>query len=408
MICSECLKNIGLVMTAKKFGKVDETACPKCGSLIGLKIDKDTALKIMDHFFIKGSIDLRVGNHYPKYRLLEEFKKISHPLPVSKDIEDDIELLSGLTEHTVDLNLSRLRNLAKFGKFADKYRELINQPSSDSAWKEMNLMLEEMISGFEILSLTEGTRVFTVAANLNEDISTKNAQLFDPVKKETISLEGDRFGGGRRAIFYGAYDINTALFEAHPGFFEELSLGIFETTRKLKILNLENLRKNYDSFDEAERLLSFSSSIIYKQEYLASVFLAKKAAEMGFDGIQYCSYYSKVRNSRNLSLAIFGFPIRDQILDAKGFNRVSIKQVRYDYALGPNFQRQLESKMIGEMSIAAGTEVAATSKEWDKVLNIDIHTLADFVRMERTREFITSMLKNEGQDTHLREKHDMQ
>jgi hypothetical protein len=94
--------------------------------------------------------------------------------------------------------------------------------------------------------------------------------------------------------------------------------------------------------------------------YEISQDIAKAAKSSGIDGIAYPSYFSLVRtgtppfetaygisvrripvlvnmpgNQMIRNLAIFGYPIREKIVNVKCINRLIIKQVTYDVCFGP-------------------------------------------------------------------------
>lgn len=387
MICSNCLLDPGLRIAAENIGILDTIICSSCGSAEGKKINKAKAKELMEEFFEIGSVDLRVGNQQPKYCLNEGLGKIIYPLPINSELTADVAELSALSECTLDLNYSRNTILGRRGYFADTFSELTNQPETPELWDKIDSLLRETVDKFEIDEKPTGTKLFRIKRDLKEDISVTNSNLFDPPNGQTNSKEKkyrDRFGGDGIPVFYAALDVDTCLFEVHPGFQEELTVGVFESTKPLKLLNLDFVKGITTSGDENHRLSSFVIQEMYGRDYTVCQYLSYMAVKMKFDGLEYPSFYSKVRDIRHLNVGLFGRPIQNGTLKAVGFSRIAIQKVEYDFALGPNFYQQLETKLVNEVSSSPinGKQQESQSHIF-RSEDVDIHTLANAIKFRR-------------------------
>jgi len=395
MICSECFMDFGLRWVAKKVGEANGAICANCGSSSGAKLTKDKALEVMRVFFEEGSIDLRVGNRQPKYRVRDGEERHYESLALTPDLLSDCRLLSTVLKHTVDLNYARFTNLGIWG-FLGKLREITLKRPSEKSYDELDQLLAETLSKFKKEKLEAGQVIYRVKPNLDQDINAENATLFDPSIPRGDSDElRDRFSGSVIPIFYGAFDTETCLFEVRPAYHEELTLGIFETTKELHLLNLEVVNPEVEDSHDREDLLSFVSRMLYRKDYQLTTYFGIMAYRLGFDGIMYCSYYSKVRRSRFLNVGLFGTPIKGGKLRPKGFNRIALQEAKYEYTLGPVFNENEERKMIGEILGKAKEEMESILPDdvqrklglskYSVVddLDINIHSLATVKRIHK-------------------------
>ena len=89
-------------------------------------------------------------------------------------------------------------------------------------------------------------------------------------------------------------------------------------------------------FDEMNNHISyiaflFTTDLYYKMYRL----LATRAKEHWFDGIEYNSFFSRVMNDRKSDLALFGYPLRDNVLTLESVNKTRIKEIKYKLNFGP-------------------------------------------------------------------------
>src|SRR6185369_16422695 len=134
-------------------------------------------------------------------------------------------------------------------------------------YSKLDRILEDAIGKFKRIKIDRETRIYRIKRDLEEDICISNADLFDPVlsHKKSSGKPRDRFSAAKIPIFYGAFDIDTCLYEIHPGFHEELTLGIFEPKRELNLINFEELIEDF--VGEDDDLPWFMSRLFYGRDY---------------------------------------------------------------------------------------------------------------------------------------------
>lgn len=381
-------------MLAEDAGETLDVPCPRCKSTKGKKISETYFLALMKSYFEDGSVDLSVGNLQPKYRLHETEEKTFENLAIDSDLIQDCRMLHELTGVAVDLNYSRFINMGIWGCNAEILNIILETPSEEN-FDKLDELLTNILSMFKTETIQLGTKIFRIKKNLKHDITVDTAAVFDPQcfgDSGTELPSRDRFSASIIPVFYGAFEISTCLFECRTEYLEELTLGTFEVSKELKLLDLENFKDDI-SGQEREDVGSFISRMFYQRDYGINNFLSVMAFRLGFHGLKYCSYFSKIRSGRFMNVAIFGTPIGDGILKPVSFDRITIEDVDVKYSLGPVFQKQKEKQMIIEIrsshrgdleSMLSGEEIEKMQIQNGKEdFDINIHSLAAVKRIYR-------------------------
>ena len=362
-------------MIAEDTGIASDEPCPRCKSANGKKLSKEGFLWLMTSYFENGSIDLSVGNHQPKYRIRETQEKTFETLALGSDLIQDCKMLHELTGHSVDLNYSRLADMGIW-RFNADLKDITMQNPCDESFDRLDKLLSTAISKFKTITISPGSIIYRIKRNLPQDIDAETATVFDPqpsIDTPEVFPSRDRFSASVIPVFYGAFDISTCLFECRTEYIEELTLGTFEVSRDLKLLDLEELEDTITTGFEREDLGCFVSRMLYQREYALNNYFSVMAFRLGFQGLKYCSYFSKVRGNRLMNVAIFGTPIAEGKLKPICFDRLTIDNVEVKYSLGPVFQKEREKQMIREI-ISKPSKTASSMDQGD--FEIDNHSLA--------------------------------
>ena len=382
IVCSHCFKKYSLRMIAENTGVASDEPCPRCKSPNGKKLSEDGFLWLMTSYFENGSIDLSVGNHQPKYRIQETQEKTFETLALDSDLIQDCKMLHELTGHSVDLNYSRLADMGIWGFNAD-LKDITTQNPCDESFDRLDKLLSTAISKFKTITISPGSIIYRIKRNLTQDIDAETATVFDPqpsIDTPDVFPSRDRFSASVIPVFYGAFDISTCLFECRTEYIEELTLGTFEVSRDLKLLDLEELEDTITTSYEREDLGCFVSRMLYQREYALNNYFSVMAFRLGFQGLKYCSYFSKVRGNRLMNVAIFGTPIAEGKLQPICFDRLTIDNVEVKYSLGPVFQKEREKQMIREITTKP-SKMASSMDQGD--FEIDNHSLAAIRKIYR-------------------------
>jgi RES domain len=394
IVCSHCFKKHSLKMMAENSGFASNDPCPRCMSSKGKRLSQDDFIWLMTSYFENGSIDLSVGNHQPKYRLRETNEKAYETLALDADLMQDCKMFHELTGYSVDLNYSRLANMGVWG-FNGDLNDITSQDPCNESFDKLDKLLSTAISKFKAETIPPGTIIYRIKKNLPHDIDTDTATVFDSPKHNSRPDEfsfHDRFSASTIPVFYGAFDISTCLFECRIDYLEELTLGTFKLAKSLKLLNLEDFEETVTGL-EREDLGCFVSRMLYKREYELNSYFSVMAFRLGFQGIKYCSYFSKVRGNRHMNVALFGSPIAKGQIQPLSFDRVTINNVEVNFSLGPVFQKEKEKQLIrrimsrsqnsGENEIQTKAIEGKPSNEDESESKINIHSLATIKKIYR-------------------------
>ena len=391
-LCSNCFKKNSLKMVAEDIGIESKDRCHRCGKFTGKIISEIEIVDILKSYFESGSVDLKVGNHQPKYRLIKTENKPFENLALDDDLIQDCRMLHELSGYAVDLNYSRFNNIGLWGCYSD-ITEIITREQSEENYDKLDAILTGVLAKCNTETIRSDKKIFRIKKNLDVDANISNANIFDPYIPEDNPKKNshqDRFSVAGIPVFYGALDISTCLFECNPEYNEELTLGIFEASNEITLLDLDDFKETVPG-SVAEDLCSFISRMLYQRKYGLTNLFSAMALRLGIQGFKYCSYFSKIRSNRFMNVAIFGTPVRDGILTPVSFDRVTVDNVELKYSLGPIFQKQKEEKMIRRIVNEHKKEMESIWSDEDigkmprcgnmDHLDINIHSLATLKRI---------------------------
>ncbi len=171
-------------------------------------------------------------------------------------------------------------------------------------------------------------------------IDEKGNKLYDiavPASKERMYPKSEYVNDGRInpkkiAYFYCSNDENTALAETRPWVKEYMSLGLFETTKKLKLANLMYETKPFyfkgipeDKVDEYiwnDIAYDFSKPVSRNDdllEYTLTQRLSEVIKSKGYDGIVYNSLLADGKNICLFDMSNVKF-LYSKLFEVKQFN----------------------------------------------------------------------------------------
>jgi len=173
-------------------------------------------------------------------------------------------------------------------------------------------------------------------------------------------LGNGRLDNKDNPIFYCSTDLELCLHECRVSSEDQIYVGIFKPSKNLKFLDLSVILDEdcteFESLDLSVLMLFLANQHAYKVLQKLSNFI--KAS--GFDGIIYPSYFSMLKTG-NLpfetvigmsnrrfdslkdyeakkivrSIALFGYPLRDNKLHVISMNKLHLNQVKYDFTMAP-------------------------------------------------------------------------
>jgi len=342
IICSGCFKNYGLRLEAEKIGFYSNNICSLCGSTKYRKLNNFLLEKLAFSFFVRGTI------HKTDYGAAPLIQFNEYQITgVKFDSELDIDIK--IFERQLGIGFfdygPRLWMVGEIEPL--KQMQLING-------EEKEIFLK-IINEYPVITLSEEQILYRVRKNTENNPSSTD---FDSPPLEYLG--NGRLDNKENPIFYCSTDLELCLHECRVSSEDQIYVGIFKPSKKLKLLDLsvilEESCTEFESLDLSVLMLFLASQHAYKVLQKLSNFIR----ENGFDGIIYPSYFSMLKtgnipfetvigiSNRRLndfkayeankivrSIALFGYPLRDSKLDVISMNKLLLNQVKYDFTMAP-------------------------------------------------------------------------
>jgi hypothetical protein len=342
VLCSNCFQGEGLRLDALKFGVIDNSACPNCGSSDGAKL---TALDVSDlvhRFFVWGTM-LRLD--YGGAPVIQVNKAHATDVNMSPWFEKDLRLLEKIGGFRFFYYGPRTWMVGEVEPLKS-----LEDPSSRGA------VIERIITEYPTMEVKQGTSFYRVRR------SPKNPDQVDEYDSAPLGTGGTgRLDTATLPILYACHDLELCVHECRFKAEDDLYVGTLGPTRALKMLDLTELLREegvteFESLDIAVHMLFLAAD----HSYPIARDIAAAARTKGFDGLIYPSYFSLLRtgampfetvygiSTRKFesqaeyerskiapNLAIFGRPVSEGLIAVKSINRLIISRAEYTFHFGP-------------------------------------------------------------------------
>lgn len=349
MICSECFKDQGLKLEAEKLGKQDNSRCSYCNKKAGFKLSMENMLLLCEIYFRDGCIVKCKYGFYPYLQFNDLRNDRSYDF-FNSNLQHDANLISDNTGIV-------------FFEYGPRYwmfgqNEPLKELQSIFSRKKT---IKKIISTYPTIEIKPNQlfyrlRKYPKSPHLSSEYDSPPKKIKNLRRK----LNG-RFDSYSLPIFYASENLDICIHECRTTIEDELYLATLSNKKQLKILNLSHHLKEedvteFESIDIAINMLFLAG----EHSYPITRELARIARTMGFDGIYYPSYFSLTHSGhppletvlgisiRRIpqfksviemqtipNIAIFGCPIKEGSLTVKSINKLSLRQVNYNWNLGP-------------------------------------------------------------------------
>ncbi len=342
LLCANCFNDEGLRIDAQRIGEENNSICSNCTSNKGNKLDADNAMILAGRFFVRGTYH---KTEYGGAPIIEMNAMRKTEIIFNGNLDKDSRLLSEKTgfgffyyaPHTgmigVNDYLDALENINKRAKTINEIIELY--PTRIINEKFYRIRLDPQ--------------------------NSKNNFDYDAPPPEIIKRDDmGRLNDEEFPVLYGSTDLDTCIHETKISALDNPYVATLHPSRPMKLLDLAEILYPGDSkFDEIDFAIHFLFQAP-KHAYEICRDIAKAARMLGYDGIIFPSFYSEVKTGYEQNqmffgmptrrdesmikynksitcenIAIFGFPIKDGLLEVKCINRLRLNQVSYDYCFGP-------------------------------------------------------------------------
>ncbi|TCB32905.1 RES domain-containing protein [Acinetobacter sp. ANC 4635] len=220
---------------------------------------------------------------------------------------------------------------------------------------EESYVFQRIVDEYPVSFLSEEQIIYRIRKN-----PQNNPNIIDFDAPPIEYLGNGRLDSKDNPIFYCSTDLELCLHECRVSSEDQIFVGMFKPTKKLKLLDLSVVLEEdcteFESLDLSVLMLFLAS----KHAYIILQNLSKFIKNQGFDGVVYPSYFSMLKtgsipfetvigiSNRRLedfkkyeaskivqSIALFGYPLNDNKLDVISMNRLLLDQVKYDFTMAP-------------------------------------------------------------------------
>lgn len=318
--------------------------CPNCRSSNGKKLTLKLINKLAWRFFVSGTTIRCEYGAAPVIQFNEYYYGKSDIRP-SPWVEADIKLI----EDTAKIGFFHYGPRLWMVGEVEPLKDLQQESSRGS-------IIERVLQEYPERLIASGTKFYRLRVNPNNPA--------DPMEYDSPPLEfsgNGRLDSSELSVMYGSQDIDVCIHECRASTDDDIYVATFKTERELRLLDLTHILEEdnteFESLDMAIHMLFLAKS----HSYEISRAIAKVAQLAGYDGVIYPSFFSLIRTgghpfetSYGLSLrrfhperekyadaytirnfALFGYPLKTELVKIESINRLIITQVGYQGHFGP-------------------------------------------------------------------------
>ncbi len=343
VLCAGCFKDRGLRLMATRF-KSKSVLCPNCKKQTQHGLSHQQLILLSSLFFVRGSTVATDFGAAPAIQF-NQFQEGS--------LEPDMLLAADvmLLQNVLGVGFFRYGpRLWMIGKVTPL--EELEDPAMRSG------VIDRILTEYPVVELLPGAEFYRVRKEPNSpaDPLAYDAPPNQLVGKGRLDVPG-------RPMLYGSQDVDICVHECRFQAGDELYVAMLTPKRPLRVLDLTAILEEdcteFESLDLAVLMAFLARSHAYPITRAISV----AAAQSGFDGIIYPSYFSvlqtgtvpfetmlgislrrldQIEDSKDFerskvigNLGLFGHPIADGTVDVVGINRLVITKVAYEFTFGP-------------------------------------------------------------------------
>ena len=343
-LCSRCFSNEGLRLSAEEIGLLDHSTCPNCRVIDGRKLTRDLIELLAHRFFVLGTL------HRTPYGAASLVQFNKHHAPdlvfVSPWPEEDMRLIEG------EAGIGFFHYGPRFWMVG------LNIEPLDALRDPMkrDQILRRICDEYPKIIQPRSYKFYRLRKN------PERPEDFNQYDSPPIGKTGSgRLDSRGFPVMYASQDLSICIHECRVAAEDEVFVATLSTTQDLKLLDLTALlfqsdRNEFESLDIAVHMLFLAGEHSY--EICNAIALA--AAQYGYDGLVYPSYFSLLQTGKVpiettfgishrmipkladqeqskivANLALFGHPVEQGKVEIRSINRLVLRKVQYDFHFGP-------------------------------------------------------------------------
>ena len=330
-LCSDCFKDNGLRLEAKRIGKEHTNLCPNCGSSSGYTLDNDCLHELQIQFFSRATAPNQYRQDVAVLGVVEDAPdEYDIGLALRPETQSDWALIREAIGGRLWFRSPRLFYLGITNHFGP-YQSL-----------PKDVVRDQIVPKLRFTELNTLTTIYRIRLNLNDHNKFDEGQFDSPPNPRRRGF--GRFDNGKLPLFYGSPNLQVCIHECRVTLVDDIFVASLKPKKKLSLIDLTG---NYDQpddidpFDDLEWFFRGLMNASHPNVYRYCRRIAQTIREMtNADGFVYNSYYTNIAGDsegRTVNYALFGHPLSEGKLGITSINTVRLERIRYDYHLGPLF-----------------------------------------------------------------------
>jgi hypothetical protein len=341
-LCSDCFQDQGLRLDAVRIGIPEDSSCPNCSSVTGMKLDKSLIEVLAHRFFVWGTL---TRYEYGAAPIVQMNRHQSTSIRTSPWFEADVRLI----ESTIGAGFFYYGPRLWMTGEVEPLKAL---QESETAGSIIGRIVNEYPA--VVLSAKEEFYRIRKSPTKPDDFGEYDSPPIPPTPSGRLDSPGF-------PVMYGSQDLEVCVHECRVTAEDELYLATLVPSRELRLLDLTELLPEvgvteFDSLDMTVHMLFLAGD----HSYEIAREIGRVAQTAGYDGLVYPSYFSLLRTGgmpfettlgmslRRISmattfekakiignLALFGRPIEQGIVRVRCINRLILSRVSYSFLFGP-------------------------------------------------------------------------
>lgn len=328
-LCSECFKDVGLKLEARRIGTQYDYSCPNCKLSNGYALNDDQLRELQTQFFSRATAPnqyrqevavLGVGTDPP-----------DHPIELRPETLTDWSLIRRAVGGRLWFRSPRLFYLGitnHFGLHASLPKDVVRN---------------QIVPKLRFTEIDTSTTIYRIRLDLNDHTKFDEEQYDTPPNPKRRNFF--RFDNRKLPIFYGSPNLQVCIHECRVTLLNDIFVASFTPTKTLSLIDLTdnyNQPKDIDPFDNLEWFFIGLMNSAQPKAYRHCRRIAQTIRDITkADGFVYNSYYTNAAGDsegKTVNYALFGRPLSEGKLEVKSINTVRLERIQYAYHLGPLFR----------------------------------------------------------------------
>lgn len=341
-LCSDCFRNSGLRIEAKKLGLANSERCAHCGLTTGAKLSHHDIEEVAHRFFVRGSMVRADFGGAPQIQFNSHQRSSIDPNSFHTDDADLISATIGVGFFYYGPNLWMLGEVYPLQALQDE--------------NERGGVLRRIVTEYPEQTISDALIFYRLRKSVDEP---GNAAQYDSAPSAARGT-GGRLDSEDLPVLYASTDLQLCVHECRVASEDEAYVACLKADQPLRMLDLTGVLREdvtaFESLDIAVHMIFLASS----HAYPITRAIARAAHEAGFDGIIFPSYFSLIRTGGAFletvyglparmmqgsdareaaktvpNFALFGHPVAEGKVSVVCINRLYVRQASYDLGFGP-------------------------------------------------------------------------